>query len=80
MNLQHFIFDCVNVEIAWKIESDFMEFDVKWKHVVRIFSVRNETTAVFNLHLSFIDLKIYKDKCIVDLNILMKHLKDFYAT
>lgn len=62
-NSHHLIFECVNVQHTWKIVSNIFGFDVKWKHIViGFYSVRNETTAMYNLLLSFVALKIYKYK------------------
>lgn len=49
-NSHHLIFECVNVQHTWKIVSNLLGFDVKWKHIViGFYSVRNETTAMYNL-------------------------------
>jgi hypothetical protein len=62
-NSKHLIFECRNVQFIWKSVSNYMGFNIQWKHiVVGFFSVRSETTVVFNLLLSFVALKIYKYK------------------
>ena len=62
-NSKHLILDCRNVQFIWKLVSNYVGFNIKWKHiVVGFFSVRNETTVVLNLLLSFVALKIYKYK------------------
>lgn len=53
----------MNVQHTWTIVSNHFGFDVKQKHIViGFYSVRNKTTAIYNLLLSVVTLKIYKNK------------------
>ena len=41
-NTRHLIFECENVQTLWKNISNYIGFDVKWKHLIFCFySLRN---------------------------------------
>ena len=72
-NTRHLIFECKNVKNLWKNISNYIGFEVKWKHVLfGFYSVQNDTTYLYNLLLSFVALKIYKYKmyCRLEKNII----------
>lgn len=70
------IFECVKVQHTWKIVRNIFGFDVKWKQIViGFYSVRNETTAMYNLLSSFVALKIYKYKMLYRLENIVETSK-----
>ena len=53
----------VNVLKIWKTLSEYLGFDVQWKHIIiGFYHVRNNTTRHYNLLFSFIVYRIYKHK------------------
>lgn len=70
------IFECLKVQHTWKIVRNIFGFDVKWKQIViGFYSVRNETTAMYNLLSSFVALKIYKYKMLYRLENIVETSK-----
>ena len=68
-NIRHLIFDCVNVLKIWKTLSEYLGFNVQWKHIIiGFYHVRNNTTKLYNLLFSCIAYRIYKHKmfCRID--------------
>lgn len=62
-NIRHLIFDCKNVQKIWNAISDFVTFQVQWKHVIiGFYSSQSNTIKMYNLLFSFISYKIYKHK------------------
>lgn len=59
----HLIYECKNVLLIWRLLSEFLSFDVKWKHIIIGFYLENNRkTATLNFLISLIALRIYKYK------------------
>lgn len=79
-NIRHLIL-IVKCSKIWNVISDFINFQVQWKHVIiGFYSAQNNTIRMYNILLSFIEYKIYKHKmyCRLD-NIEESEQSLFYA-
>ena len=68
---KHIIFECENVVQVWNALSNYLNLNVKWKHImVGFFHERNRKTKSLNLLISYIAYRIYKYKMYCRLNSL----------
>jgi hypothetical protein len=70
---KHIIFECENVVQVWNALSDYLNLNVKWKHImVGIFHERNRKPKSLNLLISYIHVayRIHKYKMYCRLNSL----------
>ena len=66
---KHIIFECENVVQVWNALSNYLNLNVKWKHIiVSFFHERNRKTKSLNLLISYIAYRIYKYKMYCRLN------------
>lgn len=54
------------LECTAYMQDNCFVFYAKWKHIVTGVFLRNEITAMYNLHLFYDALKIYKLTCFED--------------